>query len=33
MRAIIYKEAKGVVLVIGPFNYPLWLTIGPLVRL
>ena len=31
MRPVIYKEAKGVVLIISPFNYPLWLTIVPLV--
>ncbi|KAF8069067.1 NAD-aldehyde dehydrogenase [Lyophyllum atratum] len=30
MRPVIYKEAKGVVLIISPFNYPLWLTLGPL---
>ncbi|KAG6829108.1 hypothetical protein H0H92_005650 [Tricholoma furcatifolium] len=30
MRPVIYKEPKGVVLVISPFNYPLWLTVGPL---
>ncbi|TFK73415.1 NAD-aldehyde dehydrogenase [Pluteus cervinus] len=30
MRPIVYKEPKGVVLVISPFNYPLWLTVGPL---
>ncbi|KAF5379237.1 hypothetical protein D9615_006047 [Tricholomella constricta] len=29
MRPVIYKEAKGVVLIISPFNYPVWLTIGP----
>ncbi|KAG6818812.1 hypothetical protein H0H93_001417 [Arthromyces matolae] len=27
MRPVIYKEAKGVVLIISPFNYPLWLTV------
>ncbi|KAK2461146.1 hypothetical protein APHAL10511_006673 [Amanita phalloides] len=27
MRPVIYKEAKGVVLIISPFNYPLWLSI------
>ena len=32
MRPVIYKEAKGVVLIISPFNYPLWVTISPLVR-
>jgi len=32
MRPVIYKEAKGVVLIISPFNYPLILTLGPLVR-
>ncbi|KAG6900272.1 hypothetical protein C0993_000460 [Termitomyces sp. T159_Od127] len=30
MRPVIYKEAKGVVLIISPFNYPLWLTVSPL---
>ncbi|RDB27993.1 Aldehyde dehydrogenase, dimeric NADP-preferring [Hypsizygus marmoreus] len=30
MRPVIYKEAKGVVLIISPFNYPLWLSVGPL---
>ncbi|KAG5649774.1 hypothetical protein H0H81_002077 [Sphagnurus paluster] len=30
MRPVIYKEAKGVVLIISPFNYPVWLTICPL---
>ncbi|PFH47014.1 hypothetical protein AMATHDRAFT_153157 [Amanita thiersii Skay4041] len=30
MRPVIYKEAKGVVLIISPFNYPLWLAVGPL---
>jgi aldehyde dehydrogenase (NAD+) len=32
MRPVIRKEAKGVVLVIAPFNYPVFLTLGPLVR-
>ncbi|KAF8623849.1 hypothetical protein AX15_006169 [Amanita polypyramis BW_CC] len=27
MRPVIYKEAKGVVLIISPFNYPIWLSI------
>lgn len=31
MRPVIYKEAKGVVLIISPFNYPLFLVVGPLV--
>lgn len=31
MRPHIRQEAKGTVLVISPFNYPVWLTIGPLV--
>ncbi|KAF8958145.1 NAD-aldehyde dehydrogenase [Flammula alnicola] len=30
MRPLIRKEAKGTVLIISPFNYPLWLTLGPL---
>jgi aldehyde dehydrogenase (NAD+) len=29
MRPVIRKEAKGVVLIISPFNYPLWLTLSP----
>jgi aldehyde dehydrogenase (NAD+)/aldehyde dehydrogenase (NAD(P)+) len=32
MRPVIRKEAKGVVLIITPFNYPLWLSFVPLVR-
>lgn len=32
MRPIIHKEPKGVVLIIGPFNYPLNSTIGPMVQ-
>ena len=31
-RPAIRKEPKGVVLIIGPFNYPLWSTLTPLVR-
>lgn len=31
MRRVVYKEPKGVVLIITPFNYPLWLTLGPLI--
>ncbi|KAK7060129.1 Hexadecenal dehydrogenase [Paramarasmius palmivorus] len=27
MRPIIYKEPKGVCLIISPFNYPVWLTV------
>ncbi|KAF8888613.1 NAD-aldehyde dehydrogenase [Infundibulicybe gibba] len=30
MRPVIYKEAKGVVLIISPFNFPLLLTYGPM---
>ncbi|KAF8878155.1 NAD-aldehyde dehydrogenase [Gymnopilus junonius] len=30
MRRVIRKEAKGTVLIIAPFNYPVWLTLGPL---
>lgn len=30
MRRVIYKVPKGVVLIMGPFNYPLWETIPPL---
>jgi acyl-CoA reductase-like NAD-dependent aldehyde dehydrogenase len=33
MRPVIRKEAKGTVLVMGPFNYPIWCTLGPVVRL
>ena len=28
---VIRKEPKGVVLSITPFNYPVWLTLGPMV--
>lgn len=31
-RPVIRKEAKGTVLIISPFNYPLWLSFVPLVR-
>jgi aldehyde dehydrogenase (NAD+) len=31
MRPVIYKEPKGVCLIISPFNYPIWLTLGPAV--
>ena len=31
MRPVIYKEPKGIVLIITPFNYPLWLAIPPVV--
>jgi len=30
MRPVIYKEPKGVVLIISPFNYPIWLCISPM---
>ena len=30
MKPVIRKEPKGVVLIISPFNYPLWLSLGPL---
>ncbi|KXN84054.1 Aldehyde dehydrogenase, dimeric NADP-preferring [Leucoagaricus sp. SymC.cos] len=30
MRPVIYKEPKGVVLIISPFNYPMLLSISPL---
>ena len=33
MRPLIRHEAKGTVLIISPFNYPVWLSIGPLVRI
>ena len=32
MRPTILKQPKGVVLIISPFNYPMWLSLGPLVR-
>ena len=32
MKPTILKEPKGVVLIISPFNYPMWLLLGPLVR-
>lgn len=31
-KPTVRKEPKGVVLIIVPFNYPLWLTFSPLVR-
>ncbi|KAG0693731.1 Aldehyde/histidinol dehydrogenase [Suillus ampliporus] len=30
-RPVIRKEPKGVVLSISPFNYPLWLALGPII--
>jgi hypothetical protein len=33
MKPKIRKEPKGVVLIISPFNYPIWLTLPPLVRI
>lgn len=33
MKPKIRKEPKGVVLIISPFNYPLWCLLGPVVRL
>ncbi|KIK05065.1 hypothetical protein K443DRAFT_675362 [Laccaria amethystina LaAM-08-1] len=30
MRPVMYKTPKGVVLIISPFNYPLWLAVTPL---
>jgi aldehyde dehydrogenase (NAD+) len=32
MKPTIRKEPKGVVLIISPFNYPMFLLLGPLVR-
>ena len=32
MKPTIRKESKGVVLIISPFNYPMLLLLGPLVR-
>ena len=29
MKPVIRKEPKGTVLIISPFNYPLWLSFGP----
>ncbi|CAE7171007.1 unnamed protein product, partial [Rhizoctonia solani] len=29
MNPVVRKEPKGVVLIISPFNYPLWLALGP----
>ncbi|KAH7887098.1 Aldehyde/histidinol dehydrogenase [Phlebopus sp. FC_14] len=31
MRPVIRKEPKGVVLSISPFNYPVWLALGPMI--
>jgi len=31
MKPLIRKEGKGTVLIISPFNYPIYLTLGPLV--
>ncbi len=31
MRRVVYKEGKGVCLIIGPFNYPLSMCFNPLV--
>jgi hypothetical protein len=33
MKPTIRKEAKGTVLIISPFNYPLWLSLPPVVRI
>jgi acyl-CoA reductase-like NAD-dependent aldehyde dehydrogenase len=33
MKPLIRKEPKGTVLIISPFNLPVWLTISPLVRI
>jgi aldehyde dehydrogenase (NAD+) len=33
LRPLIRKEPKGTVLIISPFNYPVWLLLGPLVCL
>jgi len=32
MKPLIRKEPKGTVIIICPFNLPVWLTISPLVR-
>ncbi|CAE6386069.1 hypothetical protein BN14_00968 [Rhizoctonia solani AG-1 IB] len=31
MKPVVRKEPKGVVLIISPFNYPVWLALGPLI--
>ncbi|KAG8912221.1 hypothetical protein FRC02_006106 [Tulasnella sp. 418] len=31
MKPKVFKEAKGVCLIIGPFNFPIFATIGPLI--
>ena len=31
MRPVVFKEAKGAVLIISPFNYPLWLSLPVIV--
>lgn len=31
MKPVIRKEAKGTVLIISPFNFPLWLSLPPVV--
>ena len=31
MRPLIRQEPKGTVLIISPFNYPIWLSLGPVV--
>lgn len=33
MRPLIRHEPKGTVLIISPFNYPIWLSIPPLVSI
>lgn len=33
MRPVIYKVPKGVVLIMSPFNYPMWQNVPVLVRL
>ena len=31
MRPRVHKEPKGTVVIMSPFDYPVWLTLGPLV--
>jgi aldehyde dehydrogenase (NAD+)/aldehyde dehydrogenase (NAD(P)+) len=33
MKPMIRKEPKGTVLIITPFNFPLWLSLPPVVRI
>jgi aldehyde dehydrogenase (NAD+)/aldehyde dehydrogenase (NAD(P)+) len=33
MKPVIRKEPKGTVLIISPFNFPMWLSFPPVVRI